>query len=270
MNNNRVGVFDSGLGGLTAVKQLLEILPREDIVYFGDTSRVPYGAKSVETIIRYATQDLNFLSTFGIKAALVACGTASAVAIPQIKDKYAFPVFGVIESTVAAAVENTRNNKIAIIGTPATVKSDAYAKLIKSSQKDCETISIACPLFVPLVENGHTSKDDPITKEAVKLYLSAVKTFGADTVILGCTHYPILEDAIADFLGKNVTLINSGREAAKAVRQYLEQNDLLSDKSEGSQKYFVSDSVENFETLGGLFMGRSIDGEVTRIDIEKY
>lgn len=270
MNKSAIGVFDSGLGGLTAVKELLDILPGEDIVYFGDTSRVPYGAKSRDTIIRYAKQDLNFLSTFGIKAALVACGTASSVAIPELKDNYPFSVFGVIESTVDAAIKATENKKIGIIGTPATVKSDAYAKLIKEISPDCETISVACPLFVPLVENGHTDKNDVITKEAVKLYLTKIKEFGADTIILGCTHYPIIADVISDFMGEKVTLVNSGQEAAKSVRRYLEQNNMLSDNSVGTQRYFVSDSVENFETLGGMFIRRSIDGEVTKIDIERY
>ncbi|MBQ8605722.1 MAG: glutamate racemase [Clostridia bacterium] len=270
MNKNAIGVFDSGLGGLTAVKEMLEILPNEDIVYFGDTSRVPYGAKSRDTIIRYARQDLNFLSTFGIKAALVACGTVSAVAIDVIKDCYPFAVIGVIDSTVKAAISATRNKKIGIIGTPATVRSDAYSKLINKLDPDCETITVACPLFVPLVENGHTDKNDPITKEAVKLYLSEIKAFGADTLILGCTHYPILSEAISDYMGQGTMLINSGREAAKAVREYLEQNGIRSDDTKGTQRYFVSDSVEQFESLGGTFINRPIEGKVAKIDIERY
>lgn len=270
MKNKPIGVFDSGLGGLTAVKELIKILPSEDIVYFGDTSRVPYGAKSNETIIRYARQDLNFLSTFGIKAALVACGTASSVAIDRIKDAYTFPVFGVIDSTVNAALSSTKNKKIGIIGTPATIKSNAYASKIAQLSPECETLSVACPLFVPLVENGHIDSEDEITKQVVKLYLSQIKDFGADTVILGCTHYPILAKAIGNFVGDDVILVNSGREAAKSVYQYLDNNDLLREKTEGSQRYFVSDSTESFESLGGIFMNRSIHGEVTKIEIEKY
>ncbi len=270
MNKNPIGVFDSGLGGLTAVKELLKILPNEDIVYFGDTSRVPYGAKSKSTIIRYAGQDLNFLSTFNIKAALVACGTVSAVALPKLCDIYPFSVFGVIESTAKAALKATKNKKIGIIGTPATVKSNAYVKKLCELDPSCETLSVACPLFVPLVENGHIGENDPITEQAVKLYLSKIKEFGADTVILGCTHYPIIARAIGEFMGENVVLVNSGREAAKSLRDYLEINNMLSDSTKGRQRYFVSDSIEGFENLGGIFMHRSINGEVNKIDIEKY
>ena len=270
MKNSPIGVFDSGLGGLTAVKELLKILPCEDIVYFGDTSRVPYGPKGSETIIRYAKQDLNFLSTFGIKAALVACGTVSSVAIDSIEKNYPFAVFGVIESTVRAALLATKNKRIGIIGTAATVKSDAYARMISLLDSECKTISVACPLFVPLVENGHTSPDDIITKETVKLYLSQIKDFDVDTIILGCTHYPMLSEVIGNFVGDNVTLINSGKEAAKSVKKYLEQNDLLSESDKASGRYFVSDSVEDFENLGGRFLGMSINGEVKKIDIERY
>ncbi len=270
MNKGAIGIFDSGLGGLTAVKELIKILPEEDIIYFGDTSRVPYGAKSRDTIIRYAKQDLNFLSTFGIKAALVACGTASSVAIDEIKSEYPFPVIGVINSTVNAAISATKNKKIGIIGTPATIKSKAYEQKIKQLAPECETLSVACPLFVPLVENGHIDSEDIIAKETVKYYLSEIKDFGADTVILGCTHYPIIAKTIGDYVGDDVVLVNSGKEAAKSVREYLEKNDMLSENKQGSQRYYVSDSVEGFETLGSLFMRRSIDGEVSKIDIEKY
>ena len=158
MKRQPIGVFDSGLGGLTAVKELIKLLPREDIVYFGDTSRVPYGAKSRDTIIRYAKQDLNFLSTFNIKAALVACGTVSSVAIGNIGSDYDFPVIGVIDSTARAACAATKNKKIGIIGTPATVKSASYVNTIAALDPGCETVSVACPLFVPLVENGHIGK----------------------------------------------------------------------------------------------------------------
>lgn len=270
MNRKPIGVFDSGLGGLTAVKELLKILPGEDIVYFGDTSRVPYGSKSRDTIIRYAKQDLNFLSSFNIKAALVACGTVSSVAIPDVSNGYPFPVIGVIDSTAKAALAATRNKKIGIIGTTATVNSQSYVKKLTSLDSECRTLSVACPLFVPLVENGHISENDAITASVVELYLSKIKEFGADTVILGCTHYPIIAHAIGKYLGEDVVLINSGREAAKSIKTYLEQKDELTDNPKGKQRYFVSDSAKDFETLGSIFMNRSIDGEVDKIDIEKY
>ena len=271
MKNSPIGVFDSGLGGLTAVKELQKLLPFEDIIYFGDTSRVPYGTRSSDTIIRYATQDLNFLSTYGIKAALIACGTVSAVALDKIGDKYSFPVIGVIENTVSEALERTKNGKIAIIGTNATIKSGAYERLIKQRSPQTETVSIACPLFVPLVENGHIEKGDPITDAAVSHYLTRVRQFGADTVILGCTHYPIIAYAIGEFLGENTVLINSGKAAAKAMKKLLTEKGLVSDRcSEGNRRFFVSDSVDDFKNYGGIFMNRTITEEVKKIDIEKY
>lgn len=264
-----IGVFDSGLGGLTAVKELIKILPNEDIVYFGDTSRVPYGTRSRETIISYARQDLNFLSTFNIKAALVACGTISAVALDTLKDNYDFDIIGVIDSAAHAAAGATKNKKIGIIGTNATIKSGAYEKAIKSICPDIETVAVPCPLFVPLVENGHIKKGDPITALTVKHYISQIVDFGADTIILGCTHYPLIAHAIAEFVGDGVTLINPGKEAAKTLKEKLSADGLLENNG-GNRAFYVSDSIEQFESLGGLFMEQSISGEVHKIDIEKY
>ncbi len=270
MKRKAIGVFDSGLGGLTAVKELKKILPNENVIYFGDTSRVPYGTRSCDTIMRYAAQDLNFLSSFDIKIALVACGTVSAVALSELRDKYPFEVIGVIESTVDAAIKGTRNGKIGIIGTNATIKSNAYANLINKMAPDMKTISVPCPLFVPLVENGHIRENDPITREAVKHYLSIIKDFGADTVILGCTHYPIISRAIGEFVGQETLLVNSGREAAKHIRDILAEKSLLSDTKNGINRYFVSDSVEDFKNYAGIFMHSNYLGEVEKIDIEKY
>ena len=264
-----IGVFDSGLGGLTAVKELVKILPNEDIVYFGDTSRVPYGTRSRETIISYAKQDLNFLSTFNIKAALVACGTISAVALDTLKDNYSFDIIGVIDSAANAAAKATANKKIGIIGTNATIKSGAYEKALKNICPDIKTIAVPCPLFVPLVENGHIKDGDPITALAVKHYIQQIVDFGADTIILGCTHYPLIAKAIGEFVGDSVSLINPGKEAAKTLKQKLTEGGLLSQNG-GKHEYYVSDSIENFEDLGSLFMKQSISGEVHKVDIEKY
>lgn len=264
-----IGVFDSGLGGLTAVKELVKILPHEDIIYFGDTSRVPYGTRSRDTIISYAKQDLNFLSTFNIKAALVACGTISAVALDTLKGDYNFDITGVIESAANAAVSATVNKKIGIIGTNATIKSGAYEKALAGICPDIKTVAVPCPLFVPLVENGHIREDDPITALAVEHYIKTIVDFGADTIILGCTHYPLIAHAIGKYVGEDVKLINPGREAAKTLKQKLERDGLLSENG-GTHRYYVSDSIENFESLGSLFMKQSISGEVHKIDIEKY
>ena len=264
-----IGVFDSGLGGLTAVKELVKILPDEDIIYFGDTSRVPYGTRSRETIISYAKQDLNFLSTFNIKAALVACGTISAVALDTIKGNYGFDVIGVIDSAARAAATATVNKKIGIIGTNATIKSGAYQKALLGICPDIKTVSVPCPLFVPLVENGHIKEGDPITALAVEHYIKTIADFGADTIILGCTHYPLIARAIQKYVGDGVTLINPGKEAAKTLKQKLSAQNLLSHDG-GKHRYYVSDSIENFEALGSLFMEQSITGEVRKVDIEKY
>lgn len=269
MNSSAIGVFDSGLGGLTAVKELIKILPNEDIVYFGDTGRVPYGTRSRETIISYARQDLRFLASHNIKIALVACGTISAVALDILKSEHEFEVVGVIESAACAAASRTKNKKVAVLGTGATIKSGAYERALKAIDPSIETIGVACPLFVPLVENGHIGEGDPITKEAVKLYLSRVAEFGADTVIMGCTHYPLIAKAIGDFVGEDVLLINPGREAARAVKDLLLDADMLG-QSNGNHRFYVSDSVDNFETLGSMFIKQSINGEVAKIDIEKY
>lgn len=270
MNKGPIGVFDSGLGGLTAMKELCKILPNEDIVYFGDTSRVPYGTRSPDTIVRYSRQDLNFLAEFGIKAALVACGTISAVALDTLKNEYAFPIIGVIESAAEAAVKSTSNGKLGVIGTPATIRSGAYERSLKGLMPSCDIMSIACPLFVPLVENGHIEKNDPLIENAIELYLSRLVSFGADTVILGCTHYPIIAHTIGEYLGESVKLINPGREAAGTIKSMLAENGALNGGTVGRQRYYVSDSIENFEAYGGIFMRRSINGEVHKIDIEKY
>ena len=270
MNKNAIGVFDSGLGGLTAMKELCKIMPHEDIVYFGDTSRVPYGTRSADTIIRYARQDLNFLSTFEIKAALVACGTISAVALDTIKSDYSFPIVGVIESAAKAALKISKNRRIGILGTQATVNSGAYERKLTEADPNCKTMSIPCPLFVPLVENGHTDPNDPLTNGAIELYLSKLLPFKADTIILGCTHYPIIAQAIRRFVGSETNLINPGKEAALTISSLLHENGMSNNAGVGKHSYYVSDSTDNFETYGSVFMGRSINGKVHKIDIEKY
>ena len=270
MNNNVIGVFDSGLGGLTAMKELCRILPNENIVYFGDTARVPYGTRSDETILKYSRQDLNFLSQFNAKAVLVACGTISAVALDKIKNDFSFPLFGVIDSAANAAVAATKNKRIGIIGTSAAIRSGAYERKIHELSPDCRTLSIACPLFVPLIENGHIAENDPLIENAVQLYLENFKEFGADVLILGCTHYPIIAHTIGSFVGDEVVLVNTGREAAKSLKAWIEANDMLSSSTVGTHSYYVSESTENFETIGGIFMCHSINGEVHKIDIGKY
>lgn len=269
MDNRAIGVFDSGLGGLTAVKQLMEVLPGEDIVYFGDTGRVPYGTRSKDTIIKYVMQDIAFLKTFNIKMIVVACGTASTVALPVVRDKFDICMTGVVDEAAVCAIDATKNNKIGIIATSATIKSDAFKKKIQMLEPSANVFSQACPLFVPLVENGHFNSE--VATLVAKEYLEPLKEAGVDTLVLGCTHYPLLRGVIKKIMGDSVTLIDVGEAASKHARRYLEENDMLSFKKEGGKcSYFVSDSVDNFANLGSLFLERQIGEMVNKIDIEKY
>lgn len=269
MDNRPIGVFDSGLGGLTAVRALRSILPHENIVYFGDTARVPYGPRGVETIKRFSLSDLKFVNSLGVKAVLAACGTVSSVALPELKDASDVYITGVVEATAKKALYSTNNGIIGIIGTSATVKSGSYGKYIASHNSSVKTIAKACPLFVPLVENGYFSAKNPVVESVVADYLTEIKESGADTLILGCTHYPILKEAIADFLGNNVCLIDSGMEAAKEISSYLKENNLLCDRADiGTIEYYVSDNVEGFAENAGVFLSEEISGNVKKAEID--
>lgn len=222
MDNRPIGVFDSGLGGLTAMRELIRTLPNENILYFGDTGRVPYGSRGREIIRKYAKQDMNFLIRHDVKAVLAACGTVSSVA-RDIGDALPVPYFDVLRPTARAAVEQTKNGKIGIIGTAATIASGSYRKEIERLAPKTEVFEQACPLFVPLVENAFVSPDDPIPRLTAERYLTPIREAGVDTLILGCTHYPIISETIRRVMGENVTLISSGREAAKSCRTVLEE-----------------------------------------------
>lgn len=262
-----LGVFDSGLGGLSSIKELSRCLPNEDIVYFGDTGRVPYGTRSREIITQYALQDARFLMQFSPRAILVACGTVSSVAMEALKESFEVPIVGVVDAAVDAALGKTKNQKIAVLGTPATVRSGSYVKKLKEKKEGVEVISIPCPLFVPLVENGHIDSNDPIVKATVAHYLQEAIDFGADTVILGCTHYPLLKQAIGSFIGQEVCLINAAAEAAKALKEILCQTPT---GESGKQRFFVSDSPEGFADTAQIFLQKDIKKAVERVDIGSY
>lgn len=269
MLSKYIGIFDSGLGGLTAVKELMHLLPNEPIVYFGDTGRVPYGSKSNETIIKYTKSDVRFLNTFPLKLIIIACGTASSIALSAAKETTDVPVFGVVDAAAKAAVCATKNKRIGIIGTAGSVRSGAYVRKIQEQNPEIVTMSNPCPMFVPLVENGftHGQVADLVAKE----YLAPVKDAGVDTLILGCTHYPLLYDTIQNIMGKDVTLIDPGKVTAGFVKEYLEKNTLLNSETTKEQyRFFVSDCPDDFETLGSRFLGREVPGGVERIDIEKF
>lgn len=269
MKNRHIGIFDSGLGGLTCVSELITILPNESIVYFGDTGRVPYGSRSEETIIKYVRGDINFLLSHDIKLIVAACGTASTVALPVLDKDFGIKIIGVTEPAVESAIKATRNGRIGIIGTAGTIANGKYEKLIKEKAPHIKTFAKSCPLFVPLVENGLANHE--ITRLTCKMYLEEIKDKDIDTLILGCTHYPMLKDVISEFMGDCVTLIDPGKETAHFVKKFLEDNNLNSDADKKAEhKYFVSDTVDGFEKTASLFMNESIVGKVEKIDIEKY
>ena len=269
MDNRKIGVFDSGLGGLTAVKEIMSLFPDESIVYFGDTGRVPYGTRSKETILKYTYDDINFLLSRDVKMIVIACGTASSAALPEIKTEFNVPIYGVVDSGAYEAARVTKNNKIGIIGTTATIKSGAYNKYLAEYNNKVQTFEKACPLFVPLVENGHF--DTPVTELVVEEYLKDIKDAGVDTLILGCTHYPLLKSAISKYMGDGVTLVSPGEEVAKFLRKKITSDNAHSEIRDRDQySYYVSDSIESFEELGGIFLETKINGKVNKIDIEKY
>lgn len=262
-----IGIFDSGLGGLTALKEIRRLFPGEELVYFGDTGRVPYGPRSPETIRKYAMQDLRFLTSFPIRAAVVACGTVSTTSLGALRKAFDIPIIGVVEGAADAAVEATVNHKIAVIGTAATIRSGAFPRAIVERLPDAEVISAACPLFVPLVENGFISDDDPVTALVCKKYLAPVLESGADTLILGCTHYPIIAGAISRAL-PGVKLISTGKEAAKSLKKLFPEPS--STVVPAPIRYFVSDDTAGFISTASLFLQDEVEGHVEKIDIEKY
>jgi len=267
MDLRPVGVFDSGLGGLTAVKRIADLLPGEDIVYLGDTGRVPYGGRSRETIVRYAIEDTEFLCSKDIKALVVACGTVSTNAIDEVKNAAAVPVFGVVESAVKKAAAVTKNGRIGILGTKATVKSGVFEARLKELIPHVSVTVQACPLFVPLVENGRTSSEDGVLLAVAEEYLAPLKAAGVDTIIMGCTHYPIIAETIGKIMGEGVSLVDPGAETAADLAALLEREDMLSGKSEGVSRYYVTDSAEGFAESASLFLGTNVKGGVERISL---
>lgn len=261
-----IGVFDSGIGGLTVVKRLLSTLPNENIVYFGDTARVPYGSKSNETVIEYSLQDAQFLINKNVKLIVVACNTASSVAIPALKEKFSVPIVEMIGVGSAAAINATKNGRIGVIGTRATINNKAYSKAIKKTDSSKEVFESACPLFVPLAEEGWI--DHPATRLIAREYLSEIKAKGVDTLVLGCTHYPILADTIQAEMGNEVKLIDSGVAAADQVKRELDRLAIGSRSAvPGNIDFYVSDVPQKFSEIAELFLGRKINN-VHRIDPE--
>lgn len=252
-----IGVFDSGIGGLTVARALFELLPNEDIIYLGDSARLPYGTKSKETVILYSIECLKFLLSKKVKMVVVACNTASSVAVPFLQKVTKIPVIGVLIPGSEAAVKETKNNKIGVIGTRGTINSGSYGKCIHKINKNIKVYSESCSLFVQLAEDGWT--DNKIAELTAKEYLSGLKNQGIDTMILGCTHYPILKKTIGKVLGKKIKLIDSGEETAKEVKYILAKRNLLNTKKKkGEHKFFVTDFPNNFHQIAERFLGKKI------------
>lgn len=263
--SNSIGIFDSGIGGLTVVKEVRRLLPSENIIYLGDTARVPYGIRSAETITKYSFECAEFLIKKGIKLLVVACNTVSAVSLYEIKKIVSIPAVGVIEPGAKAAAGFTRNKKIGVIGTEATIKSSAYKKAINTFDSDIEVFGLPCPLFVPLVEEGLTEGD--IARLIAKQYLGTFRDSEADTLVLGCTHYPLLKDVIQEVMG-NVKLIDSATETAKVVRDILKGQESM-DKEGGRLKFYVTDSPERFVAIGEKFLEHKIEN-IEKIVLGRY
>lgn len=265
--NKPIGVFDSGLGGLTVVKSLIKNLPNENIIYFGDTGRVPYGDRSKETLIEYVTQDINFLLKHDVKAVVIACNTADSAARQEMEQFFTLPIVGVVAPAGIMAAKTTKNGNIGVIGTKATVNSGAYEKVIKEFNPDLNVFSVACPLLVPMVEEGRINKGDIVIETLLEDYLSVLEEKNIDTLILGCTHYPLLYDIIKEIL-PHVNIISSGEASTQSLYDVLKENDLLNNSEKnGKISYFVSDAPESFAEHGGFFIGKQIKSDVKKINL---
>jgi len=258
--DSAIGVFDSGIGGLTVLQKIIELLPKENTIYLGDTARAPYGTKSVETVLRYSFENSEFLVEKGVKLLVVACNTSTAIALDRLRSSLEVPVIGVIEPGATKALDVTKNKKIGVIGTEATIQSGAYTKALRAKDLKVEVYSRACPLFVPLVEEGWT--DNAVVEMTVKVYLGSLKQSGIDTLILGCTHYPLLKKAVRKFLGHTVCLVDSAEEIAKEVGSVLKKDSLARKNGGGSHSFFVTDAPDRFVKVGQRFLGEKVESAV--------
>ena len=271
MDTRPIGVFDSGLGGLTALRELARLMPDEDLVYFGDTGRVPYGGRSRDTLVKYARQDAAFLRSFNPKAIVIACGTVSTTALDVLRAENDIPVFGVVEPAAQAAAHVTRNGRVGLIGTRASIRSGAYERTLDALRPGVEVTARACPLLVPLVENGRFRPGDPVVETVVGEYLAPIQAAGVDALILGCTHYPLVKEIIGARMGPEVTLVDVGEQCARWVKRQLELDGLRNERpGAGRHRYFVSDSTEDFASLASIFLREDVTGEVEQVDITAY
>jgi glutamate racemase len=260
LDRDAIGIFDSGVGGLTVMHRLMEALPGENLVYLGDTGRTPYGTKSAETVTQYAIENAEFLLGKGMKLLVVACNTMSAVALDAVRRRCDVPVVGVIDPGAKAAIERTRSGRVGVIGTEATIASGAYTRALRSLRPKLEIYTRACPLFVPLAEEGWT--DNEVASATVAVYLESLRRSGIDVLILGCTHYPLLRGVIAAFLGADVALIDSAEETAREVAEILAAGGSDRAPGQGSTSFFVTDAPDRFVKVGRRFLGERVESAV--------
>lgn len=267
MNNSKpIGVFDSGVGGLTVVKEMLAATPNEHIIYFGDTARVPYGTKSARVVREFALQDAQILLKHDVKMIVVACHTATSMAMDALTERFALPIIGVVEPGVKAALETTKNGKVGVIGTRSTISSGTYPRLLNEAGSDVEVFSQACPLFVPLAEEGWL--DHEVTRQVAHIYLDSFLKNRIDTLILGCTHYPLLKPLLTRVLGSDIQLIDSAEETAKAVMTVLRLHALHADPEQvAAHCYLVSDIPHQFRQIGERFLGQRLES-LSQVDID--
>ena len=262
MSERAIGVFDSGVGGLTVLRELRSQIPDESLVYLGDTARVPYGTKSSPTVLRYAHEAANFLLSQHVKLLVVACNTASAVALDALAKHNQVPVIGVIEPGARRALEVTRNGRIGVVGTEGTIRSGAYERALRAGRPDVVVHAAACPLFVPLAEEGWARHE--VARLTAHEYLAPLLEQGIDTLVLGCTHYPLLKEMLQEVVGPDVQLVDSAQETAKAVADQLKECQLLHQTTPAQPpRYFVTDIPDRFERVGGAFLGEKLQDVIT-------
>jgi glutamate racemase len=264
-SNRPIGVFDSGIGGLTVLKEIIKMLPHENTIYLGDTARVPYGIRSPETVIKYSFENTKFLFTRDIKLLVIACNTASSISLDAIKNSFSIPAIGVIEPGAKAAVKATRNKRVGIIGTDATIMSNAYTHVIKALDERIKVCGLPCPLFVPLVEEGWTEGN--IATLIARKYLKDIRKKNIDTLVLGCTHYPLLKTVISKVMGSSIRLIDSAVETSREIKKTLERLAIIrKEKARPARKFYVTDAPEKFLKLGERFLGEKL-GHIEKITL---
>lgn len=263
-----IGVFDSGVGGLTVVREIMRQLPNENVIYFGDTARVPYGSKSKQTVLKYSKQIVRFLKTKNVKAIVFACNTASALALEEMRHEIDIPVIGVVKPGAKMAADMSKTKSVGIIGTEGTIKSGIYTEYIRRLDPEITVVGKACPLFVPLVEEGLL--EDRITDDMVERYLSELKPYNVDALVLGCTHYPLLMNPIKRYMGEKVTLVNPAYETAKSLKEILAAGGMLNAKKDKvTYEFYVSDGVDSFKAFANDVLPVNVE-EVKVVDIESY